>query len=102
MGNLVVVKRWLGVSNMSLQNKQRLGDILVQINKITQEQLQSVLKKQRISGKRLGEQLIEDNILTEDEIIDVLEIQLGIMRVDLDQVVVNMEAVKSISESLGS
>ncbi|MBU3110245.1 GspE/PulE family protein [Clostridium lacusfryxellense] len=85
---------------MSLQNKQRLGDILVQIKKITEEQLQSVLKKQRISGKRLGEQLIEDNILTEDEIIDVLEIQLGIMRVDLEQVVVNMEAVKSISESL--
>ena len=85
---------------MGLQNKQRLGDILVQSNKITEEQLKSVLKKQRISGKRLGEQLIEDNILTEDEIIDVLEIQLGIMRVDLEKTVVNMEAVKSISESL--
>lgn len=86
--------------NMGLQNKQRLGDILVQSNKITEEQLKSVLKKQRVTGKRLGEQLIEDNILTEDEIIDVLEIQLGIMRVDLEKTVVNVEAVKSISESL--
>ncbi|GEM_PF-2700967 len=72
---------------MSSQNKQKSGDILVQIKKITEEQLQSVLKKQRASGKRLGEQLIEDNILTEDEIIDVLEIQLGIMRVELEQTV---------------
>lgn len=85
---------------MSLINKQRLGDILVQSNKITQEQLNTVLKKQRMTGKRLGEQLIEDNILTEDAIIDVLEIQLGIMRIDLDKTFVNMEAVKSISESL--
>jgi len=85
---------------MGLPNKQRLGDILVQSNKITEEQLKSVLKKQRTSGKRLGEQLIEDNILTEDAIIDVLEIQLGIMRVDLEKTEVNMEAVKSISESL--
>lgn len=85
---------------MGLQNKQRLGDILVQSNKITEEQLKSVLKKQRVTGKRLGEQLIEDNILTEDEIIDVLEIQLGIMRIDLEKTFVNMEAVKSISESL--
>ncbi|MBW9144437.1 GspE/PulE family protein [Clostridium sp. CM028] len=85
---------------MSLQNKQKLGYILVQTKKITEEQLKSVLKKQRISGKRLGEQLIEDNILTEDVIIDVLEIQLGIMRVDLERTVVNMEAVKCISESL--
>ncbi|HEY8892652.1 MAG TPA: hypothetical protein VIM70_20645 [Clostridium sp.] len=38
---------------MGLQNKHKLGDILVQIKKITEEQLKSVLKKQRTSGKRL-------------------------------------------------
>lgn len=85
---------------MGLQNKQKLGDILVKSSKITQQQLDLVLKKQKITGKRLGEQLIEDNILTEDEIIDVLEIQLGIVRVNLEKTFVNMEAVKSISESL--
>ena len=95
-----IVKMWLGVRNLALQSKQRLGDILVQSKRITEEQLQSVLKRQRVSGKRLGEQLLEDNILTEDSIIDVLEIQLGISRVNLDGIVVNMEAVKSISENL--
>ena len=85
---------------MAFQNKQKLGDILVQSNKITTEQLQGVLKKHKITGKRLGAQLIEDNILTEDEIIDVLEIQLGIPRVNIERTFVNMEAVKAISESL--
>ncbi len=85
---------------MKSNNKKRLGDILVESKKITEEQLQAELKKQRISGKRLGELLVEDEVLTEDDIIDVLEVQLGIMRVNLEGINVDMEAVKSISESL--
>ena len=52
MVNLVIDKTWLGMRNMRPQNKQKLGGILVQIKKITEEQLKSVLKKQRTSGKR--------------------------------------------------
>lgn len=85
---------------MKSNNKKRLGDILVESKKITEEQLQAELKKQRISGKRLGELLVDDEVLTEDDIIDVLEVQLGIMRVNLEGINVDMEAVKSISESL--
>lgn len=82
--------------------KKRLGDILVESGKITEDQLQEILKKQKTSGKRLGEILIEEKILTEDDIIDVLEIQLGIPRVDLDSTTVDMEAVKTISQSLAN
>lgn len=85
---------------MGLPNKKKLGDILVDSKKITVEQLENELKRQKMSGKRLGQLLVEDNILSEDTIIDVLEIQLGIMKVDLDKVTVNMDAVKCISESL--
>ncbi|MCM8711504.1 GspE/PulE family protein [Clostridium sp. SYSU_GA19001] len=83
-------------------SKKRLGDLLVEAGKISREQLEQVLRKQRTSGKRIGELLIEDSIITEDDILDVLELQLGIQRVRLDKVTVNMEAVKSIPESLAS
>ena len=85
---------------MASQIKTKLGDILVQTKKITEEQLQAALSKQKLSGKRLGELLIDEKLLNEDTIIDVLEIQLGITRVDLISTVVNTEAVKTISESL--
>ncbi|MBC8059570.1 MAG: Flp pilus assembly complex ATPase component TadA [Clostridiaceae bacterium] len=85
---------------MAAQTKQKLGDILLQTKKITEAQLQTVLKNQRITGKRLGEQLIEDNILMEDTIIDVLEVQLGIPRAYLDLMQIDIQAVRSVPQSL--
>lgn len=81
-------------------NKKRLGDLLVDNNKITRKQLEHALKMQRTSGKRLGEILIEEDFIQEDEILSVLQMQLGIERIYLDMINVDMNAVKSIPESL--
>lgn len=81
-------------------NKKRLGDLLVEAGKITEQQLKTELEKQRTSGIKLGELIVQDKILTEDDIIDVLEVQLGIERVYLDMLPVDIVAVKSIPESL--
>lgn len=81
-------------------NKKRLGDLLVDNNKITRKQLEHALKQQRTSGKRLGEILIEEHFIEEDEILSVLQMQLGIERIYLDMINVDMNAVKSIPESL--
>lgn len=83
-------------------SKKKLGDLLVEAGKISKEQLEQVLKKQRTSGKRIGELLIEENIITENDILDVLEVQLGIQRIHIEETAVDMDAVKSIPESLAS
>lgn len=80
--------------------RKRLGDLLVESGKISKEQLKDILNKQRGSGKKIGELLIEEKVITENEIIDVLEMQLGINRVHIDMIDVDMKAVKSIPESL--
>jgi type IV pilus assembly protein PilB len=87
---------------MDRGNKKKLGDLLLNYGKITHAQLESVLKKQRITGKRLGEILIDEEIVTEEDIIDTLEIQLGIPRIFFDMIKVDNDAVKSIPESLAS
>jgi type IV pilus assembly protein PilB len=87
---------------MNTFQKKRLGDLLIESGKITEAQLNQVLKKQKSTGKRLGEILIESAIVTEDDILSVLEIQLGIPRVYLDFVEISKEAVKLIPESLAS
>jgi type IV pilus assembly protein PilB len=80
--------------------KIRLGDLLVEYDKITKEQLNFVLNKQKVSGKRLGEILIDEGILTEEDILTVLEIQLNIKRINFDFTKVENEAVRAISENL--
>lgn len=83
-------------------SKKRLGDMLVEAGKISKDQLDQVLKKQKTSGKRIGELLIEDCSITEDDILDVLEVQLEIPRVHIDSINVDRDAVKTIPESLAS
>lgn len=87
---------------MDIGIKKKLGDLLLASGKITQIQLDAVLKKQRITRKRLGEILMEDSIVTEEDIIDTLEIQLGIQRIYFDMYNVDHNAVKSIPESLAN
>jgi type IV pilus assembly protein PilB len=82
--------------------KKRLGDLLVDARKISKEQLEHVLVRQRTSGKRIGELLIDDGIITEDDILDVLEVQLQMPRIHLDSAHVDLDAAKSIPESLAS
>lgn len=85
---------------MGFKNRKRLGDILLENNKITQKQLDFVLKKQKDTGGRVGKILVDEGIITEDDILDALHIQLGIERVHFGALVVNIEAVKKIPEAM--
>lgn len=87
---------------MDMKVKKRLGDLLVESGRVTKEQLENVLRKQKSTGKRLGELLVGDGIVTEDDILSVLEVQLGIPRAYLDFIDVSKEAIKLIPESLAS
>ncbi|MTK11919.1 MAG: type II secretion system protein GspE [Clostridiaceae bacterium] len=85
---------------MSIRIKKRLGDMLVEEGKISMQQLEQALRRQRAQGKRLGELLIDEGLVAEDEIIAVLEKQLGIKRIKLDDINVDRKAIKSIPETL--
>lgn len=83
-------------------NRKRIGDLLVDSGKITQEQLQTVLNKQRATGRRIGELLIEEKFLSQDDVIDILEIQNGIPRVYMEMTNVDKEAIQAVPESLAN
>lgn len=81
------------------QRKQlRLGDLLVNVGKITDEQLQLALEVQREKRIKLGEVLKELGLITGKDIVEVLEFQLGIPQVDLDKYTVEQEVTNIISE----
>src|SRR3990167_4678754 len=73
----------------------KLGQILLEHTKLTEDQLDEVLALQKQTGRRLGEILIEKNYLRPDEVMKAMSLQLGIPYYaeipvsDIDPILVN-------------
>ena len=73
----------------------RIGNLLVKNNKISVEQLEEALIKQREKGGNLGTHLIELGFVSEEEFTEALAKQLGVENIDLsseepDEDVINL------------
>ncbi|EKD82808.1 MAG: hypothetical protein ACD_39C01083G0001 [uncultured bacterium] len=77
--------------------KKRLGDILVDCNLISDEQLKQALAFQRDKGIKLGEALAEMGLVTEDDIIWALGNQLNISFIHLNPDIVDNEVLKMVT-----
>lgn len=86
----------------SAKKNVKLGDMLVSMKLITDNQLNYALEVQKRNHKKLGEVLIEESIITETELIEVLKFQLGIPYIDFEKFEVEKEAVELIDESVAS
>ncbi|MEE0955968.1 MAG: GspE/PulE family protein [Eubacterium sp.] len=78
----------------------RLGDMLVSLKIITDEQLREALRMQKEQKKRLGEVLIDNGFITETQLIDTLRIQLGIDFIDLAKTDIDPGMSKYVPKSL--
>jgi type IV pilus assembly protein PilB len=65
-----------------VNERKRLGDLLVEAGLITKEQLFSTLEE-KSRGQKLGDALLQRGYITEQQLIEVLEFQLGIPHVSL-------------------
>lgn len=82
------------------RKRVRLGDILVEYDYITQEQLEDALSQQKEKGKLLGEMLIELNYISEEDMMRALQTQLGLEFVDLRTYEIDEKAVALVGEQL--
>lgn len=80
--------------------KQRLGDLLVNAGKLTEQQLQQALIDQRASGRKLGQTLIDSGVLTEEEMMRFLARQLDVPFLDLQEITVPPAIVTLLPEVL--
>jgi len=83
----------------NVQKRIRIGDLLIDREIITQQQLDNALKEQRTSGQKLGRTLIDLGYITEKDILDALSAQMKIPHVDLEQFKFNPELVKRLPET---
>jgi len=80
---------------MRLQRK-RLGDILVEAGRITQEQLSNALSKQAAEKKRIGEVLLELGLISETEMLNILSEQLGMPIFDFSRLYISPTVARCI------
>jgi type IV pilus assembly protein PilB len=79
---------------------KRLGDILIDSGFLSQAELQEALEAQRAdtNKKRLGEIIVEKGLLTELDILRAISSQYDLPIIDLQQVDIDQEATKVVTE----
>jgi MSHA biogenesis protein MshE len=88
------------MSEAQQRKRIRLGDLLVEQNLITEDQLMNALQEQRKQGKKLGRTLVDLGLITEDQILQALSRQLRIDLVDLQHFNFRPELVKLLPETM--
>jgi type IV pilus assembly protein PilB len=82
------------------RNSSRLGELLISNNEITLDQLDDALDEQASSNEKLGNILIKKGYISEADVLKSLYAQTGIPFINLDNLTVNKEAARIISEKL--
>ncbi len=85
---------------MTVRRRIRLGELLVQQQAISEEQLATALAEQKRTGRKLGRVLGDLGFMSESGLHDFLAKHLQVPFVDLKQVRIDREAVKLLPEPL--
>ncbi len=77
-----------------------IGQLLLNNQKITQEQLKQAILEQERTNKRLGEILKERKLITDEDIAYVLSKQFNLKRVDLSSISIDKSVVSIVKEDV--
>src|SRR5262245_44467579 len=80
--------------------RKRLGEILVQAGVLAEPQLRAALTEQRRWGGPLGRILVDMKLISEEAMVQALSHQLNLPAVNLDQKVIQPEAIDAIPGEL--
>jgi len=83
-----------------LKKKIRIGDLLLQNDVITEQQLMTALREQKNTGRKLGRTLIDLGYVDEDNLLNILSRQLEVPFVQLRHYQFNNELVKKLPEAM--
>jgi type IV pilus assembly protein PilB len=81
-------------------HRARLGDVLVEREIVTTEQLEQALDRQGEGGKLLGETLVDLGVVDERKLAEALADQLGLGTADLRRERPDADAVSALAETI--
>lgn len=85
---------------MATRTRKRLGDMLVQRGLVERAEVEAAVARQRETGRRIGEILIDEELITEEQLIDVLASFYGLGRAHLDDVQLSPEILGLVPEEV--
>ena len=85
---------------MAFSKKTPLGEVLLQQNLITQDQLQYALNEQKKLGRKLGATMVELGMIDQKTRLDQLARQLNIPYLDINNLNYSDEVAKRLPESI--
>ena len=85
---------------MKMRSKMRLGDLLVAVQVITEEQLTEALaaQKEEFKGQKLGDVLIEKGYASDEIIAEAVCHQMGLERIHLSGVQIEDEVLRLVPD----
>ena len=83
-----------------LDQKKRIGEVLLAQGLLTEEQLQQGLEEQRKSGMQLGKCFVKLGFISENKLVDVLSAQLDIQHVVLENFNFSRQLIRIIPEEM--
>jgi general secretion pathway protein E len=81
-------------------SKKKLGEILVELNFLTEKQLSEVLAAQAKEGGRLGEIVVKKGFVNIDELLSVLSLQYQVPIIDLKKKSIQAQAISLVPEEM--
>jgi len=79
-----------------ITKKKRLGEILIESNLLTGEQLEKALQRQKEHGGALGKILVEMGLVKEADIRFALSVQFGMPAVNLDEMEIPPPVIEQV------
>lgn len=80
--------------------RRRLGEILLQMDLVTEDEIELALDLQRSSGRRLGDVLLEQGNVTSVELLKALATQFDQEFLDLDEQPIDFEIAQQVPRPL--
>lgn len=80
-------------------SRKRLGDLLVESNLITEDELSATLAE-KSPDEKLGDSLLRRGLITEQQLIEVLEFQLGIPHINVHQIPIEQEIIRLVPQEI--
>jgi MSHA biogenesis protein MshE len=83
---------------MAITRPEQLGTALIKHGFLTQARLNEALEEQKRNGRMLGQVLLENNLVTEEQMARVIAEQQGLPFIDLRRYEVDPDVVKVLTE----
>lgn len=80
--------------------KKRIGELLIEAGKITEDDLNQALEKQKTSDKKIGEILVEMGFIHEDDLIINLATQFQVPFIKIENYELSEESLSIIPKGL--